>query len=71
MRVLQSHESIRGGISRFRYLDYYTALGTVRGCLANFGKAVALMAAGGAPVRRVTMLPGLEAEASRTGPGSA
>lgn len=60
LRVLRSHEFIRGGISRFRYLDYYTALATVRGCLAGFDKAVALMAYGSRPVRRVAVLPGLE-----------
>jgi len=62
VRVLRSHEFIRGGISRFRYLDYYTALGTMRGCLAGFDKAVALMVPGGRPVRRVSVLPVLEPE---------
>lgn len=62
LEVLRSHEFIRGGISRFRYFEYYDALGTVRGCLSNFSKAVALMVNGGPPVRKVTVLPGLETE---------
>ncbi len=60
MRVLRSHEFIRGGISSFRYLDYYDALGTIRGCLSGFQKAVALMMQPGAWVRKLQHLPGLE-----------
>jgi len=30
LNVLRSYEFIRGGISSFRYFDYYTALGTAR-----------------------------------------
>jgi LmbE family N-acetylglucosaminyl deacetylase len=60
MRVLRSHEFIRGGISSFRYLDYYDALGTTRGCLSGFQKAVALMMQPGAWVRKLQHLPGLE-----------
>lgn len=57
--VLRSHELMRGGISSFRYLDYYDALGTVRGCLGGFRKAVALMAPG-IWVQRTGYLPGME-----------
>lgn len=46
LEVLRSHELMRGGISSFRYLEYYDALGTVRGCLGGFRKAAALMAPG-------------------------
>jgi LmbE family N-acetylglucosaminyl deacetylase len=60
VRVLRSHEFIRGGISSFRYLDYYDALGTTRGCLSGFQKAVALMMQPGAWVRKLQHLPGLE-----------
>jgi LmbE family N-acetylglucosaminyl deacetylase len=60
LAVLRSHQFIRGGVSTFRYLDYYDALGTVRGCLGGFPKAVALMAPPGSWVRRVGQLPGLE-----------
>lgn len=61
LKVLGSHELMRGGISTFRYYDYYDALGTVRGCLGGFRKAVALMAPG-AWVRRLAYLPGLDAK---------
>ncbi len=57
--VLRSHEFIRGGISSFRYLDYYNALGTMRGCMGGFQKAVALMAPPGSWVKRQHLLPGL------------
>ena len=43
----------------FRYYDYYDALGTLRGCLGGFPKAVGLMAPG-AGLRRLSYLPGLE-----------
>lgn len=59
LEVLDAHELMRGGISSFRYRDYYDALGTVRGCLGGFRKAVALMAPGHW-VRRTAYLPGLE-----------
>ncbi len=62
LNVLRSHEFIRGGISTFRYLDYYTALGITRGCLAGKPRAVALMVPDGSWVRRVDYLPGLEAK---------
>jgi LmbE family N-acetylglucosaminyl deacetylase len=60
LNVLRSHEFIRGGVSSFRYLDYYNALGTVRGCLSGFQKAIALMMQPGAWVRQLQHLPGLE-----------
>ena len=34
-----AHEFIRGGISTFRYLDYYSALGITRGCLGGMQRA--------------------------------
>ncbi len=58
--VLRSHELMRGGVSSFRSLDYYTALGTLRGCLGGFDKAVALMMQSGSWVRKVQHLPGLD-----------
>lgn len=61
LEVLRSHELMRGGISAFRYLEYYDALGTVRGCLAGFRKAVALMVPTGSWVRRLEYLPALGA----------
>ncbi len=60
LEVLQCHEFIRGNISTFRYLDYYNALGTVRGCLGGFSKAVALMVQPGSWVQRLPMLPGFQ-----------
>jgi hypothetical protein len=66
LRMLRSHELMRGGVSSFRYLEYYDALGTVRGCLGGFRKAVALMAPSGSWVQRLDYLPGF---ASETGEG--
>jgi len=39
--VVSSYEFVRGGISSFAYLDYYSALATVRGAEAQRGQAVA------------------------------
>lgn len=58
LEVLRSHELMRGGVSTFRYLEYYDALGTVRGCLGGFRRAVALMAPTGSWVQRLVYLPG-------------
>ncbi len=41
--AITSHEFAHGKISGFRYIDYYTALLTLRGCLANTDRAVSLM----------------------------
>jgi N-acetylglucosamine malate deacetylase 1 len=60
LSVLRSHEFIRGGISSFRYFDYYSALGITRGCLAGKSRAVALMEPDGSWVRQLDYLPGLE-----------
>lgn len=60
LAVLRSHALMRGGVSSFRYLDYYDALGTVRGCRGGFAKAVAVMLPPGGWVRRLDYLPGLE-----------
>jgi hypothetical protein len=46
-----------GSISDFRYYDYYNALGTTRGCLGGFEKAVALMVPDGSWVKRQGYLP--------------
>jgi LmbE family N-acetylglucosaminyl deacetylase len=60
LNVLRSHEFIRGGISTFRYLDYYSALGITRGCLAGIPRAAALMVPDGSWTQRVEYLPGME-----------
>lgn len=57
---MRSHALMRGGVSSFRYLDYYDALGTIRGCLGGFAKAVALMLPSGGWVQRLGFLPGME-----------
>lgn len=59
LRVLRSHELMGGSFASFRYYDYYNALGTTRGCLGGYPKAVALMNAWQG-ARRVGYLPGLE-----------
>ena len=59
LAMLRSHALMRGGVSSFRYFDYYDALGTTSGCLGGFAKAVALMMPSGAWTRRVAYLPGL------------
>lgn len=51
--------------NRFRYLDYYGALGITRGCLARKPRAVALMLPPGGWVRKVDYLPGLEPGSTR------
>jgi LmbE family N-acetylglucosaminyl deacetylase len=60
LEVLKSHELMRGGVSDFRYFDYYNSLGTTRGCLGGFEKAVALMMPDGSWGRRLDYLPGFE-----------
>ncbi|MDI7274883.1 MAG: PIG-L family deacetylase [Anaerolineae bacterium] len=64
LEVLRSHELMGGRIWSFRYLEYYDALGTTRGCLGGFRKAVALMAPW-LRVRRLAYLPGLEPAGAR------
>lgn len=59
LAVLRSHALMRGGVSNFRYLEYYDALGTTRGCLGGFRKAVALMIPPGSWVQRTEFLPAL------------
>jgi len=39
--AVTKYEFVRGGISSFAYLDYYTALATVRGAEAHKGQAIA------------------------------
>ena len=40
--AVTSYEFVRGGVSAFRYLDYYDALSVVRGAVAGRQRAVAL-----------------------------
>lgn len=60
LKVLRSHEFIRGGVSTFRYLEYYSALGITRGCLGGMQRAVALMQPDGDWTRRLDLLPGMQ-----------
>lgn len=43
LELLKTHALMREDYSGFRYLDYYKALGTMRGALGKFDKAVTLM----------------------------
>jgi LmbE family N-acetylglucosaminyl deacetylase len=52
----------RGEVSSFRYMDYYQALATMRGCLAGYSRAAALMRPKGAHVRKGQALPGYDLE---------
>lgn len=60
LEMLKTHELMRGGISTFPYFEYYDALGTTRGCLGGFHKAVALMVRDGSWVKQVKYLPELK-----------
>ncbi len=57
LEAADQYELFRGGISGFRYRDYYQALATMRGCLSGFSRAVALMRPKDALVSRVAGLP--------------
>ena len=39
--AVTKYEFVRGGVSDFRYLDYYDALSIMRGALARKGRAEA------------------------------
>jgi len=43
LKLLKTHALMRENYASFRYYDYYEALGTMRGALAGYGKAVTLM----------------------------
>lgn len=57
LACVSCYELFRGGISTFRYLDYYQALSITRGCLAGCQRAVALMAPPGSRVCKGKRLP--------------
>lgn len=56
LKAIQAYELFRGGISSFPYARYYEALGTTRGCLGGYEKAVALMTPPGAGRRKLDLL---------------
>jgi LmbE family N-acetylglucosaminyl deacetylase len=43
IEAASAYELFRGGVSRFRYQDYYRALAVMRGCLGGAEKAVTFM----------------------------
>ncbi len=43
LHLLKTHALMRENYASFRYYDYYEALGTARGALAGFGRAVTMM----------------------------
>jgi LmbE family N-acetylglucosaminyl deacetylase len=55
--AVAQYEFVRGGISAFRYLDYYTALATVRGAEARKTHAIAFDVEAYAKRRVVDSLP--------------
>jgi len=58
VQAISQYEFVSGGISSFRYLDYYKALAVVRGCLSNSKYAEAFMSPKGALVRKGPRFPG-------------
>ncbi len=60
LTAVQEYQLFAGGISSFRYLDYYQALAKLRGCLAHSQYAVGLMRPKGAKIARGNSLPGKE-----------
>lgn len=58
VEAMQQYELFRGGISSFRYIDYYKALAVMRGCLANCQYAQTLMRPRGANVQKGPAIPG-------------
>lgn len=43
LEAISVHAFARGETKGFRYIDYYTALMTAKGCLSNFKRAITLM----------------------------
>jgi len=60
IKAMEAYELFRGGISSFRYIDYYKALAVVRGCLAGCAYAQALMRPRDALMRGTPSIPGFE-----------
>lgn len=58
IEAISQYELARGGISNFRYIDYYRALAITRGCLANCQYAQTLMRPRGSGVARGAAIPG-------------
>lgn len=54
LEAARAYELFRGGVSEFRYQDYYEALAQLRGCLGGVPKAAALMGRPG----RITRVSG-------------
>ena len=60
VKGMEQYELFRGGISSFRYIDYYKALAVTRGCLANCRYAQTLMRPREAHATRYQAIPGFE-----------
>ena len=58
IEAAKCYEMVSGKISSFRYLDYYEALATTRGCLSGFQKAECYMMPEGALIRKSDRFPG-------------
>jgi LmbE family N-acetylglucosaminyl deacetylase len=57
VEAASQYELFSGSVSGFRYRDYYEALAVMRGCLAGYSRAVALMRPRSALITRTTELP--------------
>lgn len=55
--AVSKYEFVRGGVSSFAYLDYYTALATVRGAIARKQHAIAFDVEAAAKKQVITNLP--------------
>lgn len=62
VEAIKQYQFVTGGISSFRYLDYYTHLAVVRGCLMGVKYAQAFMMPEGSNIRRGNSLPGFNLE---------
>lgn len=62
VKAISQYQFVTGGVSSFRYLDYYTHLAVVRGCLMGTKYAQAFMMPEGANKRVGTALPGFNLE---------
>ncbi|HXT38277.1 MAG TPA: PIG-L family deacetylase [Chloroflexota bacterium] len=57
IEAASQYELFSGSVSGFRYREYYEALAVMRGCLAGFKRAVALMRPRSALITRTAGLP--------------
>lgn len=60
VKGMEQYELFRGGISSFRYIDYYKALAVTRGCLSNCQYAQTLMRPRETLATKHPAIPGFE-----------